>query len=97
MPCYIFKNTIVHFINICFVYFFTEADLCRMNEQKRYAYITYQDLRSVPAYNSQSVLVIKAPPESKLSVPLSEPIVKQSQSMNGDKSNPRVCERDSVY
>lgn len=63
-----------------------ESDLRRMNEQKRYAYITYQDLRSVPAYNSQTVMVIKAPPESKLHVPL--PQAKQSQFANGsDKSS----------
>ncbi|XP_075235869.1 transcription factor E2F5-like [Lycorma delicatula] len=54
-----------------------ECDLRQMNEQKRYAYITYQDLRSVPEYNSQTVMVIKAPPESKLHVPLPS---KQPQS-----------------
>lgn len=40
-----------------------------MNEDKRYAYITYQDLRTVPAYKKQTVMVIKAPPEAKLKVP----------------------------
>ncbi|RZF34453.1 hypothetical protein LSTR_LSTR013023 [Laodelphax striatellus] len=48
----------------------SENQLKKMNEQKRFAYITYQDLRSVPQYQSQTVMVIKAPPESRLNVPL---------------------------
>lgn len=58
-----------------------------MNEQKRYAYITYQDLRSVPEYNSQTVMVIKAPPESKLHVPLPS---KQPQLISQNSSSKTV-------
>lgn len=39
-----------------------------MNDDKRYAYITYQDLRKVPEYKKQTVMVIKAPPEAGLNV-----------------------------
>ncbi|XP_054271621.1 transcription factor E2F3-like isoform X2 [Macrosteles quadrilineatus] len=42
-------------------------DLQIMNEDKRYGYITYQDLRSFLSHK-QTSLVIKAPPESKLYV-----------------------------
>lgn len=48
--------------------FFLEHDLKLMNEDKRYAYITYYDLRtSLPA--RQTTMVVKAPPESKVEVP----------------------------
>lgn len=39
-----------------------------MNDDKRYAYITYHDLRNSLSYK-QTTMVIKAPPESKLEVP----------------------------
>ncbi|XP_039295991.1 transcription factor E2F1 [Nilaparvata lugens] len=48
----------------------SENQLKKMNEQKRFAYITYQDLRSVEEYHTQTVMVIKAPPESRLNVPI---------------------------
>lgn len=43
-------------------------DLQIMNEDKRYGYITYHDLRNSLSYK-QTTMVIKAPPESKLEVP----------------------------
>ncbi|XP_026292194.1 transcription factor E2F6 isoform X1 [Frankliniella occidentalis] len=46
-----------------------EQDLRQMSEDKRYAYITYQDLRSIPCYANETVMAIKAPPEAKLEVP----------------------------
>uniref|UniRef100_A0A1B6M9G0 E2F/DP family winged-helix DNA-binding domain-containing protein n=1 Tax=Graphocephala atropunctata TaxID=36148 RepID=A0A1B6M9G0_9HEMI len=46
----------------------TERDLQIMNDDKRYAYITYCDLRNSLSYK-QTTMVIKAPPESKLEVP----------------------------
>lgn len=46
----------------------SECDLRQMNDDKRYAYITYQDLRKVPEYKKQTVMVIKAPPEASLNV-----------------------------
>lgn len=49
-----------------------ECDLRQMNDDKRYAYITYQDLRKVPEYKKQTVMVIKAPPEASLNVIPSE-------------------------
>ncbi|KAJ9594282.1 hypothetical protein L9F63_014287, partial [Diploptera punctata] len=46
-----------------------ECDLRQMSEDKRYAYITYQDLRGIPEYRHQTIMAIKAPPEAKLQVP----------------------------
>ncbi|XP_034231919.1 transcription factor E2F2-like isoform X2 [Thrips palmi] len=46
-----------------------EHELRQLSEDKRYAYITYQDLRSIPCYAKETVMAIKAPPEAKLEVP----------------------------
>jgi transcription factor E2F2 len=46
-----------------------ECNLRQLSEDKRYAYITYQDLRGIPEYRHQTVMAIKAPPEAKLQVP----------------------------
>lgn len=40
-----------------------------MNENKRYAYITYQDIHAIPENQSQTVMVVKAPPDAHLEVP----------------------------
>ncbi|KAK6644852.1 hypothetical protein RUM43_001125 [Polyplax serrata] len=46
-----------------------EKELRQLTEDKRYAYVTYEDLRNIPSYKNQTVMVIKAPPEAKLRVP----------------------------
>lgn len=46
-----------------------ERELRQLSEDKRYAYVTYEDLRTIPSYKNQTVMVIKAPPEAKLRVP----------------------------
>lgn len=46
-----------------------EFDLRQLSDEKKYAYITYQDLRSIPMYRGQTVMAIKAPPEAQLQVP----------------------------
>lgn len=38
-------------------------------ENKRYAYVTYHDIRSIKSFEDQTVIAIKAPPETKLEVP----------------------------
>lgn len=47
----------------------TELELKLLNEDKQYAYVSYQDLRNVPRFKNQTVMAIKAPPEAKLHVP----------------------------
>jgi len=46
-----------------------EESLKRVNQDKQYAYVSYQDLRNIPRFKSQTVMAIKAPPEAKLHVP----------------------------
>eukprot|EP00088_Acartia_fossae_P037251 TRINITY_DN3841_c0_g1_i1.p1 TRINITY_DN3841_c0_g1~~TRINITY_DN3841_c0_g1_i1.p1 ORF type:complete len:593 (-),score=166.58 TRINITY_DN3841_c0_g1_i1:516-2294(-) len=47
----------------------TELEIKLLNEDKQYAYVSYQDLRNVPRFKNQTVMAIKAPPEAKLHVP----------------------------
>jgi len=46
-----------------------EMQLKLLNEDKRYAYVKYQDLRSISKFRGQCVLAIKAPPEAELQFP----------------------------
>ncbi|KAL1140962.1 hypothetical protein AAG570_000888 [Ranatra chinensis] len=46
-----------------------ESDLSSIQKDKKYAYLSYQDLRSIKAYASQTVMVIKAPSNAQLEVP----------------------------
>ncbi|XP_033640751.1 transcription factor E2F3-like [Asterias rubens] len=38
-------------------------------ENARYAYVTYHDIRSIDSFEDQTVIAIKAPPETRLEVP----------------------------
>ncbi|XP_037083162.1 transcription factor E2F6-like [Pollicipes pollicipes] len=40
-----------------------------LNDDRRAAYIRYQDLRGIPQFQDDTVVAIKAPPETKLRVP----------------------------
>lgn len=46
-----------------------EMQLKLLNEDKRHAYVKYQDLRSIAKFRGQCVLAIKAPPEAELQFP----------------------------
>ncbi|XP_078584925.1 uncharacterized protein LOC144867033 isoform X1 [Branchiostoma floridae x Branchiostoma japonicum] len=39
------------------------------SENKKHAYVTYQDIRSIKTFEEQTVIAIKAPPETRLEVP----------------------------
>lgn len=45
-----------------------ESNLRKVVEDKKMAYITYQDLREIHEFKSKTVMAIKAPPESELNV-----------------------------
>lgn len=49
--------------------YFPERDIKQLTEDKRYGYITYQDLREVESFKHKTILVVKAPPETELQVP----------------------------
>jgi len=46
-----------------------ELQLKYLNNDKRHAYLSYQDLRAVPNYRNKTILAIKAPSEFELQVP----------------------------
>uniref|UniRef100_A0A8D8YLY7 Transcription factor E2F2 n=1 Tax=Cacopsylla melanoneura TaxID=428564 RepID=A0A8D8YLY7_9HEMI len=46
-----------------------ESDLQQLNAERRFSYVTYQDIRHIPAYQDRTVMLVKAPPESHLEVP----------------------------
>ncbi|CAJ1084172.1 Hypothetical predicted protein [Xyrichtys novacula] len=43
--------------------------LCKNQPGQRFAYLTYEDVRRIPSLEEQTVIVIKAPAETKLEVP----------------------------
>lgn len=49
----------------------TEKDLIKLNDDG-YGYVTYQDLRSIDKFRHKTVMAIKAPPNTHLSVPSEE-------------------------
>lgn len=46
-----------------------ERDLLQMSQDKRYAYVTYQDLHTIHYYKEKTVFAVKAPPGTQLQVP----------------------------
>jgi len=46
-----------------------ENDLVQMSQDKRYAYITYNDLHTIQYYTDKTVFAVKAPPGTQLQVP----------------------------
>ncbi|KAL1450197.1 hypothetical protein WDU94_002643 [Cyamophila willieti] len=46
-----------------------ESELQQLNAERRYSYVTYQDIRHIPAYKDRTSMLVKAPPESHLEVP----------------------------
>lgn len=61
---------------------YAETELCKLSE-RRYGYVTYQDLRTITRYKNKTVMAIKAPSDSTLSVPLHEYKV-QMKSESGE-------------
>lgn len=47
----------------------TQSELCKLNENRRYAYVTYADIHSIAEYKNRTVMAIKAPPDSNFSIP----------------------------
>lgn len=65
-----FRMYNIHIIkNILFYECFTERDIKQLTDNKRFGYVTYQDIRSIESYRQKTVLVVKAPPETELQVP----------------------------
>lgn len=54
---------------LTFMFLFAERDLRQLSQDKRFAYITYQDLHTIREYKDKTVFAIKAPPGTQLEVP----------------------------
>lgn len=54
---------------LTFLFLFAERDLRQLSQDKRFAYITYQDLHTIRDYKDKTVFAIKAPPGTQLQVP----------------------------
>ncbi|GLG99930.1 Putative polyadenylation factor i complex subunit fip1 [Gryllus bimaculatus] len=67
-----------------------ESDLRQLSEDKRFAYITYKDLRSIPEYRQQTIMAIKAPPEAKLQVPHPNDVASQGLKMYMKSENGEI-------
>ncbi|KAF5307778.1 hypothetical protein FQR65_LT06649 [Abscondita terminalis] len=59
-----------------------ETELCKLSE-RRYGYITYHDLRTIARYKHKTVMAIKAPSDSTLTVPMKDYQV-QMKSESGE-------------
>lgn len=45
-----------------------EGQLRSFSEDKRYAYVTYGDLKAIDEYRNNTVMAVRAPPETNLQV-----------------------------
>ena len=52
----------------CIFCWITESQLRSLSEDKRYAYVTYNDLKTISEYRNNTVMAVRAPPETKLQV-----------------------------
>jgi len=46
-----------------------ELSMTGVSDEKRWAYVTHADIRSIPHYKDSTLLLIKAPPNTQLTVP----------------------------
>ena len=51
-----------------------ETTMKSMTEEKRWAYLTHADIRTIPMYKEQTLLLVKAPPNTSLTVPPPEEV-----------------------
>ena len=52
-----------------------ETSMKSMTEEKRWAYLTHADIRTIPVYKDQTLLLVKAPPNTSLTVPPPEEVI----------------------
>lgn len=50
------------------------------------AYVTYQDIRSIQAFQEQIVIAIKAPEETKLEIPIPKEVSSMRFCLKGTKA-----------
>lgn len=65
------------------------------NENKRLAYVTYRDIRTVTEFEDQTIVAIKAPPETKLEVPHPDQALQMWLKSSGGEINVYLCPEDN--
>ncbi|KAM9383993.1 transcription factor E2F3 [Pholidichthys leucotaenia] len=68
--------------------------LCEDGFCQRYAYLTYEDVQTIPYFRDQTVIVIKAPAETKLAVPHPEESFQVHLTSTLGPINVYICSSD---
>ncbi|XP_077937419.1 transcription factor E2F3 isoform X2 [Gasterosteus aculeatus] len=70
--------------------------LCDNQNTRRFAYLTYEDVQRIPSLKEQTVIVIKAPAETKLEVPHPEESLQVHLSSTQGPIEAFLCSDDPV-
>ncbi|XP_034401885.1 transcription factor E2F3 [Cyclopterus lumpus] len=70
--------------------------LCENQNTQRFAYLTYEDVQRIPSLKEQTVIVIKAPAETKLEVPHPEESLQVHLSSTQGPIEAFLCSEDPV-
>lgn len=70
--------------------------LCENQNTRRFAYLTYEDVQRIPSLKEQTVIVIKAPAETKLEVPHPEESLQVHLSSTQGPIEAFLCSEDPV-
>lgn len=65
------------------------------SDNKRLAYVTYRDIRTVTEFEDQTIVAIKAPPETKLEVPHPDEALQMWLKSSGGEINVYLCPEDN--
>ncbi|XP_072227198.1 transcription factor E2F3 [Leuresthes tenuis] len=72
------------------------SKLCEDRQYWRYAYLTYEDISSIPSLKDQTVMVIKAPADTKLQVPHPEESLQIHLSSNRGPIEVFLCSEKPI-
>ncbi|XP_071356887.1 transcription factor E2F3 isoform X2 [Trachinotus anak] len=70
--------------------------ICEDHHSQRYAYLTYEDVQRIPSLREQTVIVIKAPAETKLEVPHPEESLQVHLSSTQGPIEVFICSDDPI-
>ncbi|XP_029298576.1 LOW QUALITY PROTEIN: transcription factor E2F3 [Cottoperca gobio] len=70
--------------------------LCENQNSQKFAYLTYEDVQRIPSLKEQTVIVIKAPAETKLEVPHPEESLQVHLSSTQGPIEVFLCSNDPV-
>lgn len=70
--------------------------LCENHNSQRFAYLTYEDVQRIPSLREQTVIVIKAPAETKLEVPHPEESLQVHLSSSQGPIEVFLCSDDPI-